>query len=627
MLGEIEKLRGLFMTTIRLTASQALIRFLQQQYLETDGKLSPVFAGCFAIFGHGNVAGIGDALYQHRDSFPTYRAHNEQGMAHAAIAFAKQNNRRQMMMCTSSIGPGAINMVTAAGLAHANRLPVLFVPGDIFANRTPDPVLQQIECYGDPTISVNDCFKPVSRFFDRISRPEQLINSLPMAMRTLLDPVDCGPATIAIPQDVQAEAFDFPVSLFDKKVHRIRRPAVEKQELELVLETLSKASRPLIIAGGGVKYSLATKALDVFSRKYNIPVAETQAGKGSLNWQHPMAMGGIGVTGSLAANSLARKADVIIAIGSRLQDFTTESRTLFNREGCTLIQINVGQFDAIKHNAIPLHADAKTALEILDASLGDSLANLAWHEEAKNLKQQWEQTYDLATTANEKGLPSDAQVLGAIKRQSAETDVIVCAAGGLPGELHKLWRNEDSATYHLEYGFSCMGYEIAGGLGVKMAEPERDVIVVLGDGSYMMMNSELATSVMLGYKIIIVLLDNRGYGCINRLQMSTGSEPFNNLLENCYSDNKPVPKIDFAQHAKSMGALSESVQNISELEQALVRAKSAASSYLIAIDTDPYITTDNGDSWWDVAIPEVSVNVNVTLAHKDYILNKTKQPY
>ncbi|MEP3827617.1 MAG: 3D-(3,5/4)-trihydroxycyclohexane-1,2-dione acylhydrolase (decyclizing), partial [Lentilitoribacter sp.] len=564
---------------------------------------------------------------QQRDSFPTYRAHNEQGMAHAAIAFAKQKNRQQMMMCTTSIGPGALNMVTAAGLAHVNRLPVLFVVGDVFANRTPDPVLQQIECYGDPTISVNDCFRPVSRFFDRISRPEQLINSLPMAMRTLLDPADCGPATIALPQDVQAEAFDYPVSMFDKKVHRIRRPAPEQHELDIVFAKLKHASRPLIIAGGGVKYSLATQALASFSKKYTIPVAETQAGKGSLNWQHPMAMGGIGVTGTSAANELARKADLIIAVGSRLQDFTTESRTLFSRQGCSLVQVNVTQFDAIKHGAIPLHGDAKTVIETLNESLSDWSPESSWIAKAQNLKQQWQQSYQSVTAPNEKGLPSDAQVLGAVKRQSDTTDVIVCAAGGLPGELHKLWRSEDSATYHVEYGFSCMGYEVAGGLGIKMAEPERDVIVVVGDGSYMMMNSELATSVMLGYKIIVVLLDNRGYGCINRLQMSTGSEPFNNLLENCQTNGQPAPKIDFAQHAKSMGVQSESVQNIAELEQAFIRAKAANSSYLIAIDTDPYITTDNGDSWWDVAIPEVSINDNVSLAHKNYISNKTKQPY
>ncbi|MEP1446071.1 MAG: 3D-(3,5/4)-trihydroxycyclohexane-1,2-dione acylhydrolase (decyclizing) [Paraglaciecola sp.] len=615
------------MTTIRLTASQALVQFLQQQYLEIDGDAEPIFAGCFAIFGHGNVAGVGEALHQQRDSFPTYRAHNEQGMAHAAIAFAKQKNRQQMMMCTTSIGPGALNMVTAAGLAHANRLPVLFVVGDVFANRTPDPVLQQIECYGDPTISVNDCFRPVSRFFDRISRPEQLINSLPMAMRTLLDPADCGPATIALPQDVQAEAFDYPISMFDKKVHRIRRPAPEQHELDIVFAKLKHASRPLIIAGGGVKYSLATQALASFSKKYTIPVAETQAGKGSLNWLHPMAMGGIGVTGTSAANELARKADLIIAVGSRLQDFTTESRTLFSQQGCSLVQVNVTQFDAIKHGAIPLHGDAKTVIETLNESLSDWSPESSWIAKAQNLKQQWQQSYQSVTAPNEKGLPSDAQVLGAVKRQSDTTDVIVCAAGGLPGELHKLWRSEDSATYHVEYGFSCMGYEVAGGLGIKMAEPERDVIVVVGDGSYMMMNSELATSVMLGYKIIVVLLDNRGYGCINRLQMSTGSEPFNNLLENCQTNGQPAPKIDFAQHAKSMGVQSESVQNIAELEQAIIRAKAANSSYLIAIDTDPYITTDNGDSWWDVAIPEVSINDNVSLAHKNYISNKTKQPY
>ncbi|WP_416306322.1 3D-(3,5/4)-trihydroxycyclohexane-1,2-dione acylhydrolase (decyclizing) [Neptunicella sp. SCSIO 80796] len=615
------------MTSIRLTTAQALVRYLQQQYLQTDNGIAPIFAGCFAIFGHGNVSGLGEALYQQRQTFPTYRAHNEQGMAHAAIAFAKQRQRQQMMMCTTSIGPGAINMVTAAGLAHANRLPVLLVPGDIFANRTPDPVLQQIECFGDPTISVNDCFKPVSRFFDRISRPEQLINSLPMAMRTLLDPVDCGPVTLAIPQDVQSEAFDFPFSLFDKKIHRIRRPGAEQQELEQVIELIKQASKPLIIAGGGTKYSLATDALANFAHHYHIPVAETQAGKGSLNWQHPMSMGGIGVTGTLAANTLAREADIIIAIGSRLQDFTTESRTLFSQQNTTLVQINVGHFDAIKQNAVPLQADAKTAIDSLATALDGWRADARWSDRAKQLKLQWQDTYQQVTKANTSGLPSDAQVLGAIKRQAAADDVIVCAAGGLPGELHKLWRSEDSGSYHVEYGFSCMGYEIAGGLGVKMASPEREVIVVVGDGSYMMMNSELATSVMMGYKIIVILLDNRGYGCINRLQMATGNEPFNNLLENCYSVDDGAPKINFAGHASAMGAQAESVKSIVELEQALTRARAASTSYLIAIDTDPYITTGNGESWWDVAVPQVSDSSKVEQAHQRYQNNKRKQPY
>ncbi|WP_350545349.1 3D-(3,5/4)-trihydroxycyclohexane-1,2-dione acylhydrolase (decyclizing) [Pseudoalteromonas sp. 5-MNA-CIBAN-0065] len=618
------------MKTIRLTAAQALIKYLQQQYLiseTTDGQPEAIFTGAFAIFGHGNVAGIGEALYQERNTFPTYRAHNEQGMAHAAIAFAKQHNRRKMMMCTTSIGPGATNMVTAAGLAHVNRLPILFVPGDTFANRVPDPVLQQVECFSDPTISVNDCFKPVSRYFDRINRPEQLINSLPVVIQTLLDPVNCGPVTLAIPQDVQTMAFDYPAKMFEKRIHRIRRPGIENSELEQVIALLRKSSKPLIIAGGGVHYSLATETLAQFADAHKIPVAETQAGKGSLNWQHPYAVGGIGVTGSKSANSLARQADLIIAIGSRLQDFTTESRTLFEGEKTKLVQINVGQFDANKHDAIPLQADAKIALQHLTSNLSDWQSSPAWSEEVNSVNEQWREVYQQVTADTDAKLPSDAQVLGAVKRQSDPRDVVVCAAGGLPGDLHKLWRCDDNKSYHVEYGFSCMGYEIAGGLGVKMASPDRDVFVVVGDGSYMMMNSELATSVMMGQKIIVIVLDNRGYGCINRLQMATGNEPFNNLLEDCHSIDQGAPKLDFAAHAKAMGAQAESVSSIAALEQAIQRAKQAERSYLIAIDTDPYVTTCNGNSWWDVAIPEVSVSEKVNLAQQSYQQNRNKQPY
>ncbi|MBV1909180.1 MAG: 3D-(3,5/4)-trihydroxycyclohexane-1,2-dione acylhydrolase (decyclizing) [Kangiellaceae bacterium] len=614
------------MKTIRLTTAQALIQYLQQQYLLVDGKEEPIFAGAFAIFGHGNVAGLGEALYQHKETFPTYRAHNEQGMAHAAIAFAKQKKRRQMIVCTTSIGPGATNMVTAAALAHVNRLPVLLLPGDTFASRTPDPVLQQLECFSDPTISVNDCFKPVSRYFDRISRPEQLINSLPVALRTLLDPVDCGPVTLSLPQDVQAQAFDFPAKMFEKRIHRIRRPGVDEEEISHVLKVIRSASRPLIIAGGGVHYSLATDELNKFSSQHQIPVAETQAGKGALNWKNILSVGGIGVTGSKAANELAREADVIIAIGTRLQDFTTESRTLFNKES-QLVQINIGQFDVNKHDAIPLLADCKKALQELTHSLSNWKSSDQWTDKIENLKNEWHTIYETVTADSDDILPSDAQVLGAIKRQSDSTDVIVCAAGGLPGELHKLWRCDDSDSYHVEYGFSCMGYEIAGGLGVKMASPEREVFVVVGDGSYMMMNSELATSVMMGHKIIVITLDNRGFGCINRLQQSTGNQPYNNLLDDCHTISEGAPKIDFAAHARAMGAQAESVQSITELEQAIVRAKQANTSYLISIDTDPNITTDNGDSWWDVAIPQISENTEIESVLENYQLKKTMQPY
>ncbi len=629
MFGKIEKAVKVNnnMETIRLTTAQALVRFLSNQFINIDGEDVPVFAGVFAIFGHGNVAGIGEALHQERDNITTYRAHNEQSMAHSAIAFAKANNRQRMMVCTTSIGPGATNMVTAAALAHVNRLPLLILPGDVFASRTPDPVLQQVEYFQDGTVSANDCFKPISRYFDRINRPEQLIHSLNVAMSTLLDPVNCGPVTIALPQDVQAEAFDFPVSMFERKVHRIRKAGTDSFELNQVAEIIKTAEKPMIIAGGGVHYALATDELSEFATKHGIPVAETQAGKGALPWQHKYAVGGVGVTGSEAANLLAKEADVVIAIGTRLQDFTTESRTLFNDPNKKLIQINVTTFDVIKHNAIPLLGDAKVALQQLTQALSDYRSVESWVNTIQKEVSAWNAKYVKATESTDTLLPSDAQVLGAVKRGSDVKDVVVCAAGGLPGELHKLWRPEDSKTYHVEYGFSCMGYEIAAGLGVKMACPERDVFVVVGDGSYMMMNSELSTSVMLGKKIIVIVLDNRGYGCINRLQNGTGNVSFNNLLEDCESIEAGAPKIDFAAHAKSMGADSEFVTSVQSLEEAIVRAKASTKSYVISLDTDPYITTDNGGSWWDVAIPEVSENPNVSTAQVAYKQSKKAQPY
>lgn len=609
---------------IRLTAAQALVKFLAAQYIATadTAEPKPLFAGVFAIFGHGNVAGLGEALYQVREQLPTLRAHNEQGMAHAAIAFAKANNRQQLMACTSSVGPGATNMVTAAALAHANRLPVLFLPGDHFANRKPDPVLQQIENFSNPMVAATDCFIPVSRYFDRINRPEQLIHSLPVAIQTLLDPVNCGPVTLALPQDVQAEAFDYPESLFTKRVHRIRRPGADEHELAEALIQLLKARKPLIIAGGGVHYSGACQVLAEFAEQHQIPVAETQAGKGALSWQHPCAVGGIGVTGSAAANQLATEADLILAVGSRLQDFTTQSRTGF--AGKTLLQLNIGAFDATKHQAVPLVGDAALLLTQLHKALPLWQSETSWLAHAQQLNQQWQQAYDELTKAPASGaLPSDAQVLGAVKRQSVKSDVVVCAAGGLPGELHKLWRAEGPGSYHLEYGFSCMGYEIAGGLGVKLAQPEREVIVVVGDGSYLMLNSELATSVMLKQKIIVVLLDNRGFGCINRLQRGTGNAAFNNLWDDCAAD---APDIDFAAHAKAMGALSEQVADIAALEQALQRARAAQRSYLIEIKTDPQQSTDNG-TWWDVAIPQVSGEAKVQQALDDYQRKQQQQPY
>ncbi|WCN12230.1 3D-(3,5/4)-trihydroxycyclohexane-1,2-dione acylhydrolase (decyclizing) [Marinomonas mediterranea] len=618
------------MKTIKLTMAQALVRYLMAQKVQTNDGVQPMFAGVWGIFGHGNVAGLGEALHEVKETLPTYRAHNEQGMAHAAIAYAKAHNRRQMMACTTSIGPGAANMVTAAALAHVNRLPVLFLPGDTFANRTPDPVLQQVESFGDPTISTNDCFRPVSRYFDRITRPEQIITSLPQAMRVLTDSVDCGPVTFCLSQDVQAEAYDFPESFFDEKVHRVRRQGADTFELDEAIATLKAAKNPIIISGGGVHYSEAYSELHEFAEKHGIPVAETQAGKGSIAWNHPNYVGAIGVTGSNAANQLAQKADVVLAVGTRLQDFTTASRTLFSNPEATLIQLNVAAFDAIKHNAQSLVVDAKLGLQALSSGLESWSAQSGWLAEGQDAIATWNQYYDKVTAAEgvetRTGLPSDAQVLGAVKRNVNPNDVVVCAAGGLPGDLHKLWRTDQAKGYHVEYGYSCMGYEIAGGLGVKMANPDNDVIVVVGDGSYMMMNSELATSVMMGHKLIVVVLDNRGYGCINRLQNATGGAPFNNLLEDCVTIEGGAPKLDFAAHAAAMGATSEKVGSIAELEQAMARAKAADSTYVVTLDTDPYLTADGG-YWWDVAVPEVSVRTEVNTARENYVDAKKKQPY
>nr|CAA6812655.1 MAG: Epi-inositol hydrolase (EC [uncultured Thiotrichaceae bacterium] len=617
------------MKTIRLTMAQALARFLTAQKTEIDGEIVPVFAGIFAIFGHGNVAGLGEALYQHREELPTYRGHNEQSMAHAAIAYAKASNRRRMMACTTSIGPGATNLVTAAALAHVNRIPVLLLPGDVFVSRTPDPVLQQAECPSDPTLSVNDCFKPVSRYFDRISRPEQIITSLPVAMQTLFDPETCGPVTIALPQDTQAEAYDYPESFFAEKIHYPRRPQPDERELATALATLKAAKKPFIVAGGGVLYSEAAQELQEFAAKHKIPVSETQAGKGAMPWDHEAYVGAIGVTGSRAANGLAGEADVVLAIGSRLQDFTTGSRTVFGNPDVKLLHLNAGKHDAGKHNAQSLVADAKVGLQQLSAGLADWQAPDEWLAQGQGKVDEWNAYYESATAATdtpdtETGRPTDAQVMGVVKRTGEASDIVVCAAGTLPADMHKFWRTEQVNGYHLEYGFSCMGYEVAGGMGVKMAHPDREVIVMVGDGSYLMMNSELATSVALNRKIIVVLLDNRGFGCINRLQRGTGGESFNNLLD--YGTEGQAPNIDFAGHARSLGATAEHVGNLAELDEAMGRARAAEQSYVVVIDTDPFKSSDGG-CWWQVGVPEVSVRESVVAAHDSWNEGRKNQPY
>ncbi|MBV8525037.1 MAG: 3D-(3,5/4)-trihydroxycyclohexane-1,2-dione acylhydrolase (decyclizing), partial [Acetobacteraceae bacterium] len=516
----------------------------------------------------------------------------------------------------TSIGPGAMNLLTAAGVAHVNRLPVLFLPGDVFANRRPDPVLQQIEDWNDATVSVNDCFRPVSRFWDRITRPEQLLTSLPRAMEVLTDPANCGPVTLSMCQDVQAEAYHFPQAFFAPKLHHLRRPGADSDELARAADLLRRAERPLIVAGGGVLYSEAAGRLREFAAHHQVPVSETQAGKSAMPWNHPQAAGSIGVTGSSAANTLAREADVILAIGTRLQDFTTGSRALLPG-AAKLIQLNVQSLDSGKHNAVPLVGDAKRTLGDLTALLGDYAAPPGWRERSGKLIAEWNAVVEKVTAPGNAALPTDAQVIGAVNRTASPRDIVVCAAGGLPGELHKLWRASEPNGYHLEYGFSCMGYEIAGGLGVKMAHPDRDVIIMVGDGSYLMLNSELHTSVMLGKKLIVTVLDNRGFGCINRLQRECGGESFNNLIADV--DHKASETwVDFAEHAASLGCIAEKVSGIGDLEQALRRARRAERTCVIVIDTDPMPTTEEGGAWWDVAVPEVSRRAQVGEARTTY---------
>ena len=603
---------------IKLTMAQALQRYLSAQYVEIDGERQRLIAGLFAIFGHGNVAGLGEAMQSARDTLPVYRGHNEQSMAHAAIAYAKAMRRRRLMACTTSVGPGATNMVTAAALAHVNRLPVLLLPGDSFANRLPDPVLQQVEDFGDPTITANDCFRPVSRYWDRITRPEQLLQSLPHAMAVLTDPVDCGPVTLALPQDVQAEAYDFPESFFDEQLHRLKRAGADVIELAAAIDAIRNAQRPLIIAGGGVHYANANTALADFSNKHGIPVTETQAGKGALAWDHVFNAGAIGVTGSSAANTLAEDADLIIAIGTRLQDFTTGSGLLVGKADSQILSINVARHDLAKRSAITLCGDALRCLLDIDSALDKPGIDASWSAKSKSLLATWNAEVDAAVEIGDSDLPSDAAVIGSVNKAFNNNATVVCAAGGLPGELHKLWRASDSDAYHAEYGFSCMGYEIAGGMGVKMAHPDRDVVVMVGDGSYLMLNSEIATSVALGQKIIIVLLDNRGYGCINRLQTSLGGLGYNNLLQSSYADPTHAPTIDFTQHAASLGAAAEKVSSIDELPAALQRAKDAPQTAVVVIDTDPLPSTEAGGAWWDVPVAEVSADDSVTAAAAAY---------
>ena len=616
--------------TVRLTMAQALVRYLAAQQVRDDnGQAVPLFGGVFAIFGHGNVAGLGEALHQHREVLPTYRAHNEQGMANAAIAYAKAHMRRRMMAVTSSIGPGATNLVTSAALAHVNRLPVLLLPGDIFVSRAPDPVLQQLEDFSDGTASVNDCLRPVSRYFDRIVKPEQLLSALPRALRVLTDPALCGPVTLALPQDVQTEAYDWPESFFAPRVHAFRATPPCDDEVAAASAAVKAARRPVLIAGGGVLYSHASSALLRFVEAHGVPIAETQAGKGALPWDHPLQLGPAGVCGSTAANALLAEADLVLVVGTRLQDFTTGSNTLFAK--AQIVAINVNGYDTLKGGGLEVLADARRGLDALSEALGDWKVDSIWRDKAGHEAQSWRDIVRGITGRRAlpaETLPYDGEIIGAVQRssqQSMQNDIVVCAAGTLPAELEKLWRTSTPGGYHMEYGYSCMGYEIAGGLGVKMAKPDREVVVMLGDGSYLMLNAEIATSVMLGMKLIIIVLDNRGYGCINRLQEACGGAPFNNMWEDCVQSADGAPSIDFAAHARAMGAEAEHADNLAELEQALARARASKRTYLISINTDHRRTTEQGGTWWEVAVPEVSTRPGVNDARRDYENAKQQQ--
>jgi 3D-(3,5/4)-trihydroxycyclohexane-1,2-dione acylhydrolase (decyclizing) len=600
------------MSTIRLTAAQAAVRWLTAQYVATARGEERYFAGVWAIFGHGNVAGLGEALQAAQDELPTWRGHNEQSMAHAAIAFAKQSRRERAMVCTTSIGPGALNMVTAAATAHANRLPVLLMPGDVFAGREPDPVLQQVEDFADGTVSANDCFRPVSRYFDRITRPEQLLAALPRAMAVLTDPAACGPVTLSFCQDVQAEAWDWPERFFDRHVWRIRRPRPDSVELDALVAALRAARAPVIVAGGGVLYSRAEAALAELARATGVPVCETQAGKGALVWDHPQALGAVGVTGTSAANAAIQAADLVVGIGTRLQDFTTGSRALLGDGRRRLIQVNVQPYDAAKQGAEAVVGDARLVIEELVARLQGVRWEPGRHASAI---AEWTAASEAAMApARGNQPPSDAQVIGAVWRGTGESAVVVCAAGGLPGELHKNWRTRRPGGYHVEYGFSCMGYEIAAGIGAKLAEPARDVVVMVGDGSYLMANSEIASAVAMGLDLTIVVLDNHGFGCINRLQQACGGAPFNNLWTD--TRHEVMPSVDFAAHAASMGAVARKVADIAELETAL--AERGAGVTVLVIETDPMAVTEAGGVWWDVAVPAASARPEVRAARQAY---------
>lgn len=619
------------MKTVKLTAAQALVRYLHNQYVERDGVEHKFFAGCFGIFGHGNVGGVGQALHQ-TPEFRYFQCRNEQAMVHTAAAYAKMKNRLSTFVCTSSIGPGATNMLTAAAGATINRLPVLLLPGDIFSSRKVDPVLQQLESSCSQDISVNDCFKPVSKYWDRINRPEQLISALPAAMRVLTSQAETGAVTLCMPQDVQAEAYDYPVELFQKKVWFIPRPVADRDLINKAIRLIKRAKRPMIIAGGGVIYSEACDALKAFVHATGIPVAETFAGKGSLPYNDPHNLGATGATGTEGANAYSEQADLIIGIGTRYSDFTTASKTAFQQEKVSFININIAEFDAHKHSGLALTGDAKRTIEVLHETLKGYEVPKEYREKAVFYNKSWDEKVALAYKPEGKGLPSQAEVIGAVNSFSDEKDVVLCAAGSLPGDLHKLWRTRDPKGFHLEYGYSCMGYEIAGGLGAKMACPDREIYVMVGDGSYLMMSTEIVTSIQEGYKLTIILINNNGYASIGGLSKSLGMNGFGTSYrfrneETGQLDGEFLP-VDLATNAESLGAEVIRTIDITSFNAALEQAKKSKRTTVIYIETVPERKMAGyGHAWWEVPVSEVSEVEEVKKAHELMAKNRKKQMY
>ena len=611
----------------RITAAQALIRFLAAQHVERDGIERRFFVGCFGIFGHGNVAGIGQALYQHPDLLTYYQARNEQAMVHAAAGFARMKNRLATLACTTSIGPGATNLVTGAALATVNRLPVLLLPGDVFATRRPDPVLQQLEVPTRGDVSVNDALQPVSRYFDRITRPEQVMPAALNAMRVLVNQAETGAVTLAFPQDVQTEAHDFPEDFLERRVWHVPRPVPDASAVAAAVDRIRASARPLIVAGGGVIYSEATDALRRLVEQTGIPVGETQAGKGSLPFDHPSALGAVGATGTFAANRVAAEADLVLGVGTRWSDFTTASKTAFKRSGVRFVNVNIADFDAAKLGGLALVGDARATIELLAEALAGHEVDAACREQAARLNKEWDAEVTRLYELQHEPLPAQSAVIGAVNESARPTDVVVCAAGSMPGDLHKLWRTRDPKGYHVEYGYSCMGYEIAGGLGVKMAAPEREVYVMVGDGSYLMLSSEIVTSIQEGRKLTIVLVDNHGFSSIGSLSRSLGTDGFGTQYRyrrdgslGLDSDDPPgsfLP-VDLAANAESLGARVIRCGSVEDLRAGLAAAREVKTTVVLAIEVDRYEEVPSYDSWWDVPVAELSEVDAVRAARKAY---------